>query len=139
MRIIGFNFNKINIEKLSDNFKDLKINTNIHISKIEKIKQDIFKSKEYFLNIIFEFNVDYQKDIAKLDFNGKLLMAIEQEKAEEILEKWNNKKIEENFKIIIFNIILKKSNIKALQFEDELNLPPHITLPSLKKNKKNSD
>ncbi|MHA1659080.1 MAG: hypothetical protein ACTSUT_08175 [Promethearchaeota archaeon] len=133
MRLVGFNFNKINIEKSSDNFKDLKINTNIHISDIKEIQQDLFKSKEEFLGIDFEFTIDYQQDIAKLEFKGKILIAIEQKKAKEILKNWKDKKIDEDFKIVIFNIILKKSNIKAIQLEDDMNLPTHITLPTIRK------
>ena len=42
------------------------------------------------------------------------------------------KKIPEKFKEIIFNSIFRKCNLKALQFEEELNLPPHLPLPSFK-------
>jgi hypothetical protein len=31
----------------------------------------------------------------------------------------------------MFNIVLKKSTIKALELEDELNLPYHIPIPKV--------
>jgi len=133
MRIISFNFTKSSVEKLSDAFKDLKINTNIHVSEIKGVKQDIFKSKEEFLGINFEFNIDYAPEIAKIEFKGKVLIGVEQKKAKDILKQWEEKKIEEGLKLLIFNVILRKSNIKALQLEDEMNLPPHINLPSVRK------
>ncbi|GAG20549.1 unnamed protein product, partial [marine sediment metagenome] len=53
--------------------------------------------------------------------------------AKDILKEWNDKKMSEDFRITLFNIILRKSNLKAIQLEDEMNLPIHIQLPSLKK------
>jgi len=38
--------------------------------------------------------------------------------------------------VFLFNIILKKSTLKALQIEEELNIPLHMQLPSLKKQEK---
>ena len=42
MKLIGFNFNKISIEKKSDKKENLKINTNINIVDISEIKTDFF-------------------------------------------------------------------------------------------------
>jgi len=53
--------------------------------------------------------------------------------AKEVLKGWKDKETTDDFRIFLFNIILRKSNIKALQLEDELALPPHIPLPSLNK------
>jgi len=36
--------------------------------------------------------------------------------------------------LAITNIILQKASIKALELEEELGLPPHIRLPSVKLN-----
>ena len=46
---------------------------------------------------------------------------------------WNkDKKMPENFRMTLFNLILRKSSLKALQLEEEMNLPTHIQLPTLK-------
>ena len=55
------------------------------------------------------------------------------------IRQWNSKKLPEDFRIALFNVILKKSNVKALELEDELNIPLHIPLPSLKKSIKDED
>ena len=133
MKLMGFNFNKINIEKFSDNFKNLKINTNLSISDIKQLKQEIFKAKEELLLLEFKFIIDYSPEIAKLDFEGKIIFSLESKKAKEILKEWEKKEINEEFKIIIFNSILRKANIKALPLEEEMNLPPHIALPMVRK------
>jgi hypothetical protein len=50
----------------------------------------------------------------------------------EILKQWESHIIPEEFKIPLFNIILKKSNFKALELEEDLLLPSHIPMPSIK-------
>jgi len=132
MRIIGFGFDKINVEKLSNKVENLKITSNINISEIKEIKSDFLKEKENLINVKFSYNLNYDPDFAKLEFVGNILFSIESKKAEEILKEWKNKKIIEEFKIVLFNIILKKVNLKSLQLEEEMNLPLHIQLPSLK-------
>ena len=57
-------------------------------------------------------------------------------KIKEILKQWKNKKISEDFKIPLFNLILRKSNVKTLELEEEMGLPLHIPLPHLKNQKK---
>jgi hypothetical protein len=132
MRLVGFNFTKINLEKTSDNLKDLKIRTDINISDIKETKSELLKSSDGLIVVKFEYNINYEKDIALLKFCGNLVISIESKKAKEILNQWKDKKIPEDFRLSIFNVILKKSSLKALQFEEELNLPPHIPLPSFK-------
>jgi len=136
MKIVGFNFNKINIEKLSDKVDNLKINTDIDISEIKEIKSDFFKTKEDIITVKFSYNINYEPNFAKIEFVGNVLLAIESKTTKNILKQWKDKKMSEEFKITLFNIILRKSNLKALQLEDEINLPLHISLPSLKQKEK---
>jgi hypothetical protein len=132
MKLVGFNFTKINLEKISDNLKDLKIRTDINISDIKETKSELLKSSDELVVVKFEYNINYEKNIAFLKFCGNLVISIESKKAKEILNQWKEKKIPEEFKLNIFNVILKKSSLKALQFEEELNLPSHIPLPSFR-------
>jgi len=133
MKLAGFNFSKISIEKLSEKIEGLKISTNIDISEINPIKAGLFKTKEEFLGVKFTYNVNYEPKIAKIALEGNIILAIEPKVAKEVLKQWKSKKMPEDFRIAIFNLVLKKSSLKALQLEDELNLPLHIPLPSVKK------
>jgi len=133
MRLVGFNFTKINIEKFSNKGKNLKINTKIDIPEIKTIKSDFFKIKEEIIQIKFSYNINYNPDIAKIELAGDLLLAVESKLAKDILKQWKDKEMSEDFRIDLFNIILRKSSLKALQLEDEMNLPAHISLPFLKK------
>ncbi|HLD55657.1 MAG TPA: hypothetical protein VJB35_05340 [Candidatus Nanoarchaeia archaeon] len=136
MKLIGFNFSKISINKESDNFKGLKINTNINIQEIKEIKTNILKGKEEILGVKFNYLLNYEPNIAIIEFEGNILIETDVESMKDIIRKWGTKKISEDFKIVLFNIILRKCNIKSLQLEDEMNLPLHINLPSVQKEKK---
>jgi hypothetical protein len=135
MRLAGFTFKKISAEKISDSRENLKVNTNIDISNIESLKTDFIKAKEELLLIKFNYILDYAPEIAKIEFKGDLILAVSSEKAKEILKDWKDKKIKESFNLSLFNLILRKSNIRALQLEEEINLPIHFQLPSLKSQK----
>ncbi|MEK6833529.1 MAG: hypothetical protein AABY32_05780 [Nanoarchaeota archaeon] len=136
MKLIGFNFTKMDLEKKSDNLKDLKVTTGIDISDVQAAKSDFFKSSEELIAVKFEYNITYEKDVAALKFYGSLIVSVEPKQAKDILKQWKDKKIPEEFRLNIFNIILRKSSLKALQFEEEFNLPPHIPLPSFKAQEK---
>jgi hypothetical protein len=139
MKLVGFNFKKINIEKFSDELKDLKIDTKIDISELNLVRSNIFDEKERLIAVKFSFVVDYSPKIAEIVLNGVLLLSVDKKTAEEVLEDWKDKKISEDFRIPLFNIILRKSNIKALELEDELSLPLHVPLPNIKKEEKREE
>jgi len=133
MKLLGFNFTKISAEKTSNNFQDLKVGTKIDVTEIIEAKQDIIKTKEELLAVKFTYDIEYSKDIAKMMFQGNLLLGIDSKTFKEVLKQWKGKQMPEEFKITLFNIIIRKSSIKALNLEEELNLPLHIQLPSLRK------
>lgn len=133
MKIVGFNFKKINVENFSDSFKNLKINTNLDILEMAKMDVKLLNDKEQVIGVKFKYLINYEPSIAKIDLEGVILISVEVNIAKEVLKQWKDKKILEEIKIPLFNTIIKKSTIKALQLQDEMNLPNHIPLPSLKK------
>jgi len=135
MKIIGFNFTKINAEKLKESFDigELKIKTSIDVSEIKEVKTSLLKTKNKVLEIDFSFIIDYEPEIAKVDLKGKLFTSVEPKLSKEVLKKWKKKKTPDDFRNLLFNIILKKSTLKALSLEEELNLPLHMPLPSLRR------
>ncbi|MEK6945709.1 MAG: hypothetical protein AABW63_02860 [Nanoarchaeota archaeon] len=133
MKIIGFNFTKISAERISSNFKSINISTKIDIVDVSEAKADLFNSKEAFLSLKFTFGLNYDPDIAKLFFEGNMLLAVEPKLSKEVLSKWKDKNAPEEFNIFVLNSILRKSTLRALQLEEELGMPLHLQLPSLKK------
>jgi len=136
MRTVGFNFSKISIEKFSDKIDKLKIKTNIDISDISSVENVLLKTKNSIISVKFIYIIDYDPHFAKIELSGNILFEIEEDLAKEIIKNWKNKTIPEDFKLVLFNTILRKSNVKSLQLEDDMNLPLHISLPSLKKAEK---
>lgn len=132
MKLLGFNFTKIQVEKFKDNVENLKIGTRIDVSDINEAKTGILKTKDEILAIKFLYGLDYEPGMAKIDLQGNLIVSLESKKAREILREWKDKKIPHDFKTTLFNLILRKSGLKALQLEEEMNLPIHMQLPTLK-------
>ena len=130
MKTAGFNFKKIFGERTGNSLGELKIETGISISEIKPFNSPL-KSKEEPLEIDFDYIVNYNPEFAKIELAGTLIVALEPKIAKEVLKEWKEKKIPEKFKINLFNNILKKATIKAIQVEDELHLPPHINLPTI--------
>lgn len=132
MKLMGFNYSKINVEKFSGIAnKNLKVSTNIDISSMNKVENNLLKGNEGLTAIEFEYNINYDPNVAKIEFKGNMILSLDSERTKQLLEEWQQKKIPEEVKIFLFNIILRKSNIKALQFEDELNLPLHMPVPKV--------
>lgn len=133
MKLIGFNFTKIGVEKSKERVDSVKFNTKIDILSIDSLKSDLFKTKEELLKIDFVYSVIYDPDFAKLELAGNIILSVEPKIAREVLNGWKDKKTSEDFRISMFNVILRRANIKALQLEEDVGLPPHIPLPSLNK------
>ncbi|MDP2628600.1 MAG: hypothetical protein Q8P15_01735, partial [Nanoarchaeota archaeon] len=130
---LGFNFRRISAEKFSDSLARIKINSNLDIIDIKEISSDILKGDDEILSIDFKYKIGYDPEIAKLEFEGTLLISVEKGKSKEILKEWENKKMLEELKMPLFNLIIKKSSIKALQLEEEMNIPFHLPLPTVRK------
>jgi len=136
MKLINFSFKKISVEKTADSYKKLNLNTKINVSEISPITLEFFKGEEDLIKVKFSYIIDYAPDIAKIELNGEIILAIEKTLSKGILEAWKEKKMTDDFKLILFNLILKKSTVKALELEEEMNLPLHIPSPTLKNPKK---
>jgi len=138
MKLLGFNFNRINAEKLKSVSGKVNVKANIDLKEIKEIKASFLKeNKESLLSIDFFYSINYEPNLAKIELFGNLLISVESEKIKEILKKWKDKKIESNFKVSVFNLILMKATVKTLELEEELSLPLHISLPKIEAKKDN--
>ena len=133
MRLLGFNFNKISIEKKSTINEKLKTNININIAEIKEIKQKEFKTKDEIIGVDFIYTVDYSPEFAKVELKGFLALGFEPKDAKKVLKDWKEQKMDEGFRYHLFDLILKKSTLKALELEESVNLPLHMPLFSLKR------
>ncbi len=133
MPIVSFTFDKMHVERLKPIEAPLKVNQNMVIEDVQAEEVAITSGKEKVLRFTFSYVVDYQPDQAKIELTGNLLFHEEKDEVESILETWNKeKKFNKDIMRLIMNNISIRSNIKALLLGQELGLPPHIVLPTLK-------
>ncbi|MEM3112876.1 MAG: hypothetical protein QXI33_00435 [Candidatus Pacearchaeota archaeon] len=131
MRLIGFNFKKISIEKNKEPTNELNINTDIQIKDIQSRINDLFKDQDI-LNIDYELKIKYMPDFAELFFSGNIALLMEKSENDlfkKILKSWKEKKVEDELRIPLLNIIFNKCNLTAMELEETLNIPFHIPTP----------
>ncbi len=135
MKIIGFTFSKIKIERKKDSFKGTSARTKVDLLEIKEVKQGILNTEEALLGVKFKYGIEYSPDLAEVELEGSILCSLDKSLAKETLKGWEakEKKLPDQFNIILFNTIFRKAGLKALELEDELNLPLHIQMPSIKK------
>ena len=138
MRVLGFNFDKISIERFKDKTEKLNIKTNIDISDIRKLDSDILKTKDELVQVKFSYKVVYEPDFANVDLKGTAILSLDNKQAKDLMKDWKKKQMPEQFRTFLFNVIMRKSSLKSLHLEEELNLPLHLPLPTLKPQKENN-
>ena len=103
----------------------------IKILNVEYDKRELNKDQGL-LNFFFEYVIDYGKS-AKLQFNGLVLYMDSKDFTKKIINDWEkDRKIVATLSTEIFNTILFKCNIKALQLADDLGLPAHFKIPLIR-------
>jgi len=131
MRIIGFNFKKISAERKSDLKGKLEIKTHMDLEKVEKEDLDIAGE---ILRFSFVYSINYNPSHAVISFEGSVLVKPDKDyDLKELLKDWKKKKLPEDLRMLVFNFVMTKCNLRALQLEEEFSLPPHIPLPRLTK------
>ena len=131
MPIVGFNIEKITCERKSNLKGNLKVRHNVSLKdlKEEKIALAVQNTG---VKVSFLFSVNYDPKFGEVNLEGHLLYLDTEEKVQNILNNWKkNKKIDPDLGTLFINTILTKCNIKALTFESEVNLPPHLPLPKV--------
>ena len=139
MRVIGFNFTKISGEKSNEFNPEFSINTNLNISDIKEEKAEVLKDFEV-IKVSFKFEVTYNSKEKKEVKFGEVALAGEfvfssDKDAKDLLQSWNKKSdktIPEDFKVPLFNLIMRRCTTKALELEESLNLPFHIPFPQVR-------
>lgn len=128
MKILGFNFTKVIAEKNVDFSGKLDLKSNINISSVDKHKLDLVKDEA--LKVSFSFIVDYS-GLGKVDLSGTMFLLVDPKTLKEAVKSWEDKKLPDEIRMAIINIIMQKSSLKALQMEEDLGLPLHMPMPRL--------
>ena len=62
---------------------------------------------------------------------------VDKDLSKEFIKLWKDKQIPKDRLIPLYNFILKKCSVRALQLEEDLNLQPHIPFPQVKPQNQN--
>ncbi len=136
MAIIGFDLNKINVERTGNVRGEIKINNNVSIKEIDKIAVPIKRENQEGLRFGFEFTSNYEPKVGSVLIKGNVIVVEDKKKAEDILKQWKkDKKAESDVMTAVLNTVLEKCNIEVLILSRDVNLPPSIPLPKVKPKK----
>ena len=143
MKIAGYSLTDVKATR-DHKFKRSAINTNIEFTNIEKENLEILKDSEA-LKASFKFSVNYKaspnkdekNNLAEVSYEGILLLSVSKEESKEFLKSWKKKEVPKTMVLPLYNFILRKCSIKALQMEEDMGLPPHMPLPQVKSQQNN--
>ena len=128
--IIGFEINKINVDRKGDITGGIRVKQNFNINSVKEQEIKILKEKKKGIAFEFVFSVDYGQAVGNISMNGNLMYTDNDKKVKEVIESWKkDKKIPHEVSVEILNVILSRCNIKALELAEDAGLPPHIPLP----------
>ena len=133
IQVLGFNFTKISAERYPDFKGKLEINPHINISSIEKHELNLIKQDA--VKIAFSFAIKY-KELADISLEGDIILRTDTKTQKEILKGWKDKNLDQEIQTMILNLIMQKASIRAIELEEEMNLPIHIKIPRLEVSKK---
>ncbi len=132
MPIVGFNFDKINVEKTNPIRGRVQVKNNMAIKNVEQQELILGKKKENILKFSFEFTSEYEPNIGIIDLKGHILFMEEPDEIKKIIDGWKKKKfIPQDLMTVLLNTVLIRCNIKTLILSNDVNLPPHIKLPTI--------
>jgi hypothetical protein len=132
MAVVGFNFNKIMVEKkvLKDGKVD--INNNVQIKEVETADLSLGKAKQDGVRFVFEFTSKYEPDYASMVLSGDVLFIESEKNVKAILDEWKKKKtVPKETMAEVLNSILNRCNIQAMILARDVNLPSPIPLPKV--------
>jgi len=142
MKIIGFNINEITAKKAQE-LPRYTINTDVTFNNVEKSKLDVLKDSET-IKLDFKFLVTYKDADSKnqdlkneILITGSIILMVDKDLSKEFIKLWKDKQIPKDRLIPLYNFILKKCSVRALQLEEDLNLQPHIPFPQVKPQNQN--
>ena len=138
MQVIGCTFTKIAAERSLSFKSNSSINTDIEFTEVNKEEMPLLKEAQA-LKINFKFGISYSTTPDKkgekngeVVFEGNILLSATKDEVKDLLKSWKKKEIPAPVRVPLLNFILKKCSAKALDLEEQLNLPPHIPFPLVK-------
>ena len=138
MGLVNFGFKKISAERIKDNIKGAQAKQDLVLKNIGF--RPVGKNKDELIELEFVMSVEYNPGIAKLVLEGVATFVESAENTALLKESYKKtKKLPAKWGLNMLNIVLIRSNIKLLALEQEINVPPHMQMPTLGAKAKVSD
>jgi len=142
MQVIGFNLTKIHGEKLPS-FSKAGINNNLEFTNVEKDKVDLLKDLEViklsFKYILLYGNIEKPEETKEKDkqgeiyFEGNIILSATEDEAKDFHKSWKKKEIPKSSVAPLYNFILRRCSVKAINLQEDLTLPsPYLKVPIIK-------
>ncbi|MDT7858896.1 MAG: hypothetical protein RQ930_02525 [Candidatus Aenigmarchaeota archaeon] len=132
--IIGYNFDKIEANKVKEISGKLDITSSAKIISVEEKEIEILNKKRV-LEVEFEFLVEYKEGFGNIRMFGKLLY--DGKNIKDGLKMWKkDQRLPEDIDIEIKNFLFKKCLTLAIILADELRLPSPLPFPIVVPTKK---
>lgn len=134
MPIVGFNFNKVHVEKKekTEQLTNIQVKNDVLITNVQEEKLPTGKAKADGLKFDFKFHLKYEPEVGEIELIGFIYYLDEPEIIKDIFKSWKkDKKIPPELTAVLVNTVLVKGTIKALTLSQEVNLPPHLPLPTV--------
>jgi hypothetical protein len=125
IKLIGSKFSKLEASRNSEFSGKVAMSNDIKILLIDRTKED----KET-LKIKYSYKVNYA-DLGYVLLEGFIFVTSDSKTNKNILKTFEDRQFDSEEQLIITNMIVQKASIRALQLEEEFNLPIHIKLPSI--------
>ena len=147
MQIVGFNLANIKAERSPAPKEKITVNTNIEFLNVEKQKSSIVETDLVALS--FRFSVSYNasekvggqkaekaekagKKHGEVSFEGEMMISVKEDELKSFLKSWKKRGIPKEYATVLYNFILRRCSIRALQLEEEIGLPSHLPFPQVK-------
>lgn len=130
MVLVGFAFTKLDATRVNNPKGKITIN---HDIKVEDVKHAQIKGGEASGGLLIEFSytVSYKPSVGKLRLEGNFVET--HENAKEIADTYaKDKEMPAELKERLYNLINRKSLVKAIYLSEQVGLPSPINMPTLK-------
>ncbi len=134
MKVVGFNLTNVSANRKHKMESLARINQTIKFTDVEE--HDAKGIKEgTILKICFKYALEYEPENADITLEGVMFLHAKDDAGKDLLDEWKkDQKIEKDeYRIPLFNAVITRCHLKALNLEDQLGLPPHAAVPKLQK------
>lgn len=134
MAVIGFHFTKMLAEKKKSPTGKISVNNSVVLSSVKEAKVSLGGSKQKGIEFNFNYKTAYEPEVANIQLDGAIVFLGPDAKIKETLTKWEkDKKLPEDVLQEVYNHLLEKCSVEVLILARDMQLPPHVPLPKVKR------